>query len=164
MMSFDEFWECFDEAFNNPIQIKWIDKPYEYIGLFTLNNKVYNIYTINKGDNIWTFKFYVYLDGKLSPNLTNDYKNMFRVLPTIKQGFIDLINEKNPDGIIFGALDESEGRKKLYNSFSIDISKQFDYEYTSKEKDNKKIYILYKPNINKEILFNKIIQITTDEI
>jgi hypothetical protein len=162
--TFEEFWNCIDEAFNNPVEIKWIDKGIEYIGLFIVNNKVYNILCKDLGENIWTFKFYHYIDNKLSPELTKDYKNSFRVLPTIKNGFINFIENKNPDGIIFGALDSSVGRKKLYTSFSLDISKSYNYLYNTRSLDNKQIFILYKPNIDNQILFDKITQIVESEI
>lgn len=156
--TFDDFWYHFNEAFNNPVHIKWIDKEVELIGLFIVNNKVYNILCKDVGDNIWTFKFYHFIDNKLSPELTNDYKNSFKVLPTIKNAFEYLVSEKSPNSIIFGALDESEGRKKLYSSFSVDFSKKYNYEYTTNKIDNKQIFILSK-DIDKEILFKKVVEL-----
>jgi hypothetical protein len=159
--NFDDFWSKVNDAFNNPVEIRWIDKEVELIGLFSVNNKVYNILCKNVGSNIWTFKFYHFIDNELSPRLTNDYKNSFKVLPTIKIAFEYLISEKSPNSIIFGSLDKSEGRKKLYNSFSIDISKKYNYEYTTNKIDNNQIFILSK-EIDKEILLSKVAELIED--
>lgn len=76
---------------------------------------------------------------------------------------IYLIEQKNPSAIIFGALDKSEGRKKLYHSFSNEIANDYNYNYTTNQKDNKQIFILHKNELNIELLMLKVIQIS-DEI
>ncbi len=162
----NERWIEINEALDNPLEIKWIDKDFEISGFFTLNKSAYNIRCINKGDNIWTYKFYKFDDKeqKLSPDLSNDKKNVFRVLPTIKIGFDYIINLKNPDALIFGALDKSEGRKKLYNSFCEELIKNYDYKYTTNRKEDRQIFILYKPSIDENILMNKVEEIILEEI
>lgn len=37
MDNFDDFWSKVTDAFNNPVDIKWIDKEVELIGLFLVN-------------------------------------------------------------------------------------------------------------------------------
>ena len=163
----DEYFDMVSEAFDSPLDIRWVDKDDKLIGLFTVYNNVYQINCNNIGDDFWTYKFFFYDKEKnvMDPNLTGFDKDKFRVLPTVKEGIINLINEKNPMCIIYGSLDESLGRKKLYDSFSKELSQKYDYEYTTQgigEYGEKQIFILYKNNINKQLLMNKIGDIVSD--
>lgn len=163
----DDYFKMISEAFDNPLDIRWIDKGDKLIGLFTVYNHVYQINCDSIGDGFWTYKFFFYDTEKniMDPNLTEFNKDKFRVLPTIKKGIINLINVKNPICIIYGSLDESRGRKKLYNSTSIELSKNYNYKYTTQgigEFGEKQIFILYKDEVDKELLIKKIEDIVTD--
>lgn len=166
MINWEDFCYEMNEGLNNPVDIKWVDKENELGGFFIVNDRVYNIICKNKGDNVWTYKFYIYdKDKMLSPELSKDNKNVFRVLPTIELGFYYLLDTKNPSALIYGALDESEGRKKLYNSFSEKISKKYGFIYNTNRTNNKQIYILYNTNIiNKDVVFNKVKEIVEENL
>jgi hypothetical protein len=163
-MNIDKFSEFF-ESYNTPVGIKWIDKNYKLIGLFMVNNKVYQITCTNNDYNIWTYKFHFYDNEKneFSPELTNFNTGKLSILSTIRVGMEYLINNKNPNGIIFGALDSSDSRKKLYWTYSTEIKDKYNYERLTQNIDNKQIFILYK-EIDKEILFDKIKEIIENEI
>lgn len=163
-MNIDKFSEFF-ESYNTPVGIKWIDKNYKLIGLFMVNNKVYQITCTNNDYNIWTYKFHFYDNEKseFSPELTNFNTGKLSILSTIRVGMEYLINNKNPNGIIFGALDSSDSRKKLYWTYSTEIKDKYNYERLTQSIDNKQIFILYK-EIDKEILFDKIKEIIENEI
>lgn len=165
MKTWKEFWKNMNEGLDNPVDIKWTDKGGELGGFFIVNDKVYSIICKDKGDRVWTFKFYKFDENtkKLSPELTGDNKNVFRVLPTIKDGFDYLIEVKNPDALVFGALDSSEGRKKLYHSFSEKMVLEYGFKYSTNQNGDKQIFILYK-NIDKDLLMDKVVQITEEEI
>ena len=165
MKSWEDFCVEMNEGLDNPVDIKWVDKGSELGGFFIVNEKVYSIICKNRGDNIWTYKFYRYDDKLLTPELSKNFdNNVFRVLPTVESGLYYLINLKNPSGIIYGALDKSEGRKKLYHSTSEKISEEFGFIYNTNRNNDKQIYILYKPTIDKEVIFNKVKEIIEENI
>ena len=164
MKKWENFCKEMNEGLDNPTEIKWIDKEQELGGFFAINDKTYTIICKNVGENIWTYKFYRFNGKQLSPDLTNDDKNVFRVLPTIESGFYYLIDKKNPSGLIYAALDKSEGRKKIYHSFSEKMVKKYGYIYNTNRTQDKQIYILYKPNMNKDIIFNKVKELVEENM
>ncbi len=166
----DDFFDSISEAFDNPLSIKWIDKDMILRGLFTINNNVYQIVCENKGNNIWKYDSYHYNENNIfSPEITNINIDKFRVLPTIKVGIQYLYDNKDVDVIIFGASDKSKGRKKLYESFCEDFSKRNDLNYYTKVYSNldqnvdRQIFVLFKSEVDRDILSDKIIQIIEEE-
>jgi hypothetical protein len=132
----DDYFDKLSEAFDNPLDIKWIDNDDILRGLFTINDNIYQIVCENKDNNIWKYDFYFYeKDKKFSPELTGFEKDKFRVLPTIENGIEYLYNNKKVDCIIFGASDKSKGRKKLYTAFCEKFCEKNNLEfYTTKDK------------------------------
>lgn len=160
----DEYLKTISEAFQNPLHIQWVDKINSLIGLFHVNENVYQINAINKGNDIWKYDFYFFEDNKsFNPSLTGLEKDKYRVLPTVKSGMEYLVNQKKVDAIIFGATDKSSGRKKLYESFCVNFSKNNNFEYYSKMQDDKQIFVLYKSYINMNVLTDTIISIIDEE-
>jgi len=156
----DDFFQSVSEAFDNPLEIKWIDKKSELIGLFTINNNIYQINCLDKGNYIWKYDFYYLTDDKsFSPDLTGFESDKFRVLPTVRDGMKYLIDNKKVNAIVFGAADDSKGRKKLYESFCIKFSKENDYLFYTKISNNNQIFILYKDSLDLDILSETIIKI-----
>jgi hypothetical protein len=160
----DEYFKTISEAFENPLPIKWVDKNSILIGLFTVNSNIFQINCINKDNNIWKYDFYIMdKDKNFSPELTKNEKDKYRVLPTVKSGMQYLLDNKEFDAVVFGATDNSRGRKKLYESFCIEFSKDNNLEFYTKIQDNKQIFTLFKKNIDKKILTDTIIQIVDEE-
>lgn len=167
----DDYFDMISEAFDNPLPIKWIDKVDILRGLFTVNDNVYQIVCENKGNNIWKYDFYFYEKDKnsFSVELTENNKDKFRVLPTVRIGIQHLYDNKKVDCIVFGASDKSKGRKKIYESFCLDFSKVNKLEYYTRiysdlnESVDRQIFILYKDRIDKEILSDTILKILEDE-
>ena len=166
----DDFFDSISEAFDNPLPIKWIDKDMILRGLFTINNNIYQIVCENKGNNIWKYDFYHYDENNIfSPEITNINNDKFRVLPTVKVGLQYLYDNNDVDVIIFGASDKSKGRKKLYESFCEDFSKRNDLNYYTKVYSNldqnvdRQIFVLFKSEVDRDILSDKIIQIIEEE-
>ena len=163
----NEYFKMLSEAFDNPVEIRWVNKDNNLIGLFIVNDNVYQINCNNIGDNFWTYKFFFYdkLKNVMDPNLTGFDKDKYRVLPTIKNGLIYLIENKNIDCLIYGALDDSLSRKKLYNDISNEISTKYNFEYITQgigEMGKKQIYILYKSSVDRDLLFKKVEKIVND--
>lgn len=91
----DEYFKIISEAFENPLSIRWVDKDNILIGLFTVNNNIFQINCINKNNNIWKYEFYIMDENKnFSPELTKNEKDKYRVLPTVKSGMMYLVNNK----------------------------------------------------------------------
>ena len=160
----DEYFKIISEAFENPLSIRWVDKDNILIGLFTVNNNIFQINCINKNNNIWKYEFYIMDENKnFSPELTKNEKDKYRVLPTVKSGMMYLVNNKKVDAIVFGATDSSRGRKKLYESFCNDFSKENNFEYYTSIQNDKQIFVMYSKNIDKNILIDTIIKIVDEE-
>lgn len=151
----DEYFNMLSEAFNNPLKIKWINKDDILIGVFSTNNNTYSIKCINKGYNIWKYDFFILNENdNFSPELTNNEKDKYRVLPTVKSGIQYLLDNKKVDAVIFGATDKSKGRKKLYESFCEEFSKLNNLEFYTNIQDDKQIFIMFNKNINKKTLID----------
>lgn len=167
----DDFFNSISEAFDNPLQIRWVDKDDILRGFFTVNDNIYQIVCENKGNSIWKYDFYFFEKDKnqFSIELTKNNKDKFRVLPTIKTGMQYLYDNKKVDAIVFGASDKSKGRKKIYESFCEFFSTNNNLKYYTKVHTDletnidRQIFILYKELINKELLTKTIFKILEEE-
>jgi len=160
----DKYFDDIKETFNNPLEIKWIDNG-SLIGLFTINENIYKINCSNYGNNIWKYSFYLYneIENTFTTKSNNNENDKFRVLSTVKSGLEYLIKNKVVDSIIFGSVDSSRGRKKLYESVCVEFSKINNYIFYTKNFEDKQLFILYKDWIDKEILFSTLTKIIEDE-
>ena len=143
---FDKFMSDLYESYDSFVEIKWIDN-IKLIGMFNISNLVYKIECAPRENDIWTFKFmrYDYNTKSFSLKLTKtDPRDKMSVLGTVRNGMRYLIENKNPKGLIFSALDDSDGRKKLYTTYSNEISKDYNYNLKTNLQDGKMIFILYK--------------------
>lgn len=144
--NFQKFLDSIVESYNSDVDIKWIKNEKKLIGLFRVNNKVYQISCIDRGNGIWTYKFYLYNsdNNELTPELTNFNSGKMSILSTIRKGMIYLIENESPKCLIYGALDNSEARKKLYLDYSRELEKKYDFKLNMASFGNKKVFILYK--------------------
>ena len=160
---FDKFMNDIYESYDNPVDIKWVDNN-QLTGLFIVSNIVYKIECKPRVNNIWTFKFMRHdIETKsFSLNLTPTTSiDKMSVLGTVRKGMRYLIENKKPNGLIFSALDNSDGRKKLYTSYSNEIVKEYNYNLKTNLQDDKMIFILYK-NINIDLIINEIGEIINE--
>ena len=161
----DEYFIMIEEAFDNPFNINWITKNNLLLGAFKLNNNLYTIKCKNYGDNFWSFRFdFFNSDTKqFSSELTNNNKDVFRVLPTIKQAFYHLFDTTNPICIIFGAVDNSSSRRSIYKKFSNQFCKEKDWLLFDKSYLNMNLFALYDKNLDPILLYDKIKVVVEDE-
>jgi hypothetical protein len=166
----DDFLNLVSEAFDNPLDIKWINKGNILRGLFSVNDHIYQIVCEDKGNNIWKYDFYFYEENKkFSPELTGFEKDKFRVLPTIKSGIQYLYDNRNINAIIFGSSDNSKGRKKIYESFCKLFCDQNNLDFYTKVHSNldenidRQIFIMFKKDMDKDILSDVVIKILEEE-
>lgn len=165
----DDFFKIISEAFENPLPIKWIDKYDLLLGIFIVNNNIYQIKCEDKKNHIWKYDFYILEENKkFSPELTGLESDKFRVLPTVKSGMEYLILNKEVNAIVFGATDKSRGRKKLYESFCVEFSEKNNFEfytkiYSDEGNSDKQIFIMYRKNIDMDNLSKIIFKIIEEE-
>jgi hypothetical protein len=164
---YDNYIRKLFESYENPVDIRWVDKDNKLIGLFIIDNIVYKIECSLHENDIWSYKFMRHIKDNDFTLQLNDENNKIttlskmNVLGTIRKGMEYLIINKNPSALIFSALDESTGRKKLYQRFSDEIVKEFKYTQVTFLKDGKQIFILYK-NIDLKIVIDVIGDIIFD--
>jgi len=141
------------EALNNPLPINWQTNNNSYIGEFIINNNTYVIDCKDLGDDVWFFSFdYIGLNNIRSNALTYNNKDVYRILPTIKEAFEHLYNTKNPNCIIFAIFDDSTGRRKIYDRFANEFSYNHKLNLLNKESNGKHIYSIYNNKIDKEYM------------
>ena len=155
MLDFDSYFDSLVESYNSIVEVKWVDKGNELMGFFKVNDKIYQIHCINKGNDVWTYKFYHYKDeiNELTPELTGFDTGKLSVLSTIRKGMDYLIKTKNPKALVFGANDKSESRKKLYWGYANEIEDVYKYTLKTTRCSNEQLFVLYK-DINGDVLSN----------
>jgi len=155
------------ETLNNPLNIKWVKTETDWIGSFLTTKNEYNIVISKINYDIWKYKFFIKNNNMLSVELTDYNYDSWKVLSTINKSIYDFVEEVKPNGIIFGANNDSKSRVKLYSKFSNDLSVKFGYkkyEFSFGEnKINPTVYLIYKI-LNDEQIFEVIKRITDDEI
>jgi hypothetical protein len=161
----DEYFIMIEEAFDNPLPISWITKDNLLLGAFKLNNNLYTIKCKNYGDNFWSFRFDFFntKTKQFSTELTNNNKDVFRVLPTIKQAFYHLYDTTSPICIIFGAVDKSSSRRSIYLRFAKQFCNEKNWLLLDKTYLDMNLFSLYANNIDLELLYDKIKIVVEDE-
>lgn len=131
-----------NEALNNPIPVTLIKTDYGYKGEFTIegNNYLITIESMVEGGSCFIFKFSM----NYSFDLVGDIRKAFSVIPTIKKVVDDFIKEHKPTLFIFTKSDNSRGRERVYNEFSNEVSKKYDYKRTVKQVGDNVLYMLAK--------------------
>jgi hypothetical protein len=148
---FNAFWKPYIEAFNSPSKINWsINNHDKLLGHFYVNNDRYEIICDEWCDNIWSYKFYYDDNGIQNSELINKDENKFKTLSTIRDGMKFLLDDKNPNGIIINIMDQSIGREYVWERFSKEISKEYNYEYRKMDILDIKVLMLWK-----DITFDK---------
>lgn len=157
--SFEELTKGIKEALDSPIEVKWNKLKSDWIGTFQTDKNEYNITIQEQKYDIWKYKFFFVENDKLSIKMTNYNYDTFKVLATIYKSAFDFLDEVKPNGIIFGADNDSPNRVKLYTKFSNECVKKYGYtlyEASHGDKDiNPTIYVLYH-KLNPDELFEVI--------
>jgi len=165
--SFKEVIKIISESLDSPIEVKWNKLQYIWEGIFYTENSEYTILIEEQKYNIWKYKFFHVKNDKLSVKKTNYNCDTFRVLSTVYKSAFDFLKEINPNGIIFGADNDSSSRVKLYTKFSNECAKKFGYKLHEFPKGNERInptiFVLYH-KLESEELFDVIKIVIDSEI
>jgi hypothetical protein len=171
---YEGFISSLKETLNSDIQIKWVEKQNQFIGLFNIGNNTYQLDFNLYGDS-WSYKFYFvsYNSGiiELDTKMTNIKYESFKVLSTAKKGLIYFIDKVSPNAVVFFASNESgvkktkasndtliTKRQHIYQQILLNtISEYPDYSYRIDTIMDNQIYVLYKKDlIDKEHTFDNI--------
>lgn len=154
------------EDLNFSYDIEWEIDDNDHIGYF-LNNEIMFQFT-DIGNNCWFYKFFR-LDPEKDSYTTElnvselyDFEKKTNILGTIKNSIIEFIKKYNPKSICFSSMDNSRGRKNIYELFCQEIVNNFEYRYVvfnDTKNPYKHLFILYSdPNditFIKEYFINK---------
>lgn len=162
--SFDELTKGIKESLDSPIEVRWNKLESDWIGTFQTDENEYKIIIQEQKYDIWKYKFFFVKNDTLSIKMTNYNYDTFKVLSTIYKSLFDFLDETKPNGIIFGADNDSPTRVKLYTKFSNECVEKYGYtlyETSYGDKDiNPTIYVLYH-ELNPDELFD-IIKLVID--
>lgn len=165
--SFDELFIGIKEALDHPISVDWIKTTTNWVGNFSTDNNQYVIIISKQDYGIWKFKYFLKENGRLSVKLTKYRYDVFKVISTIRKSVYDFIDEVNPNGLIFGADNDSYTRVKFYSRFSDECVEKYNYKlYKSSfgsDEVNPTIYVLYY-KLDPEELYDIIKKISDDEM
>jgi hypothetical protein len=154
LLKYNNYLNKLKESFNSDLDVRWIEKENKVIGLFQINENIYQLDFNRIGDS-WSYKFYFVKKEKnkitLDIEKTGFNKDSFKVLATAKKGLIKFLNEKSPNALVFSA--QSEGfepskRMKIYQEMLISTIDIFpEYNYNIDNISGNQIYILFKKDL-----------------
>jgi len=126
--SHEELTRKIKESIDIPLDINWIKTSDNWVGVFKTDKNEYRIVISKVKYDIWKYKYYIKTGNTMSVKMTNLSYDVFKVLSTVKKGAFDFLTEINPNGLIFGANNDSGNRVKFYSIFSMECKKEFKYK------------------------------------
>lgn len=144
----DKYMNFLIDAYKTPLNIDWEIGP-PLVGRFKVMDLEYKIYSDLVINGFMNFKY------KKGDQLLNKEGYKISVIPTIKSGIDFILNNINPNGVIFVAMDESKGRKNIYDRYCSTVDSNIWQVYT-KIFENNKIYVIHKKGISGDIIFETI--------
>jgi hypothetical protein len=162
---YEKYLNKLKESFDSDIDVNWIKKENRLIGLFKIDDRLYQLDFNRIGDS-WSYKFYFIKKENdeivLDINKTGFSKDNFKVLSTAKRGLIKFLNDESPNALVFSAQSE-EGvdiskRMKIYQDMLISSADSFpEYNYKIENISGNQIYTLFKKKLdNPDETFNNI--------
>lgn len=145
---FEKFISSLNESYDNPAIINWTeDTDTTFDGEFYVNGIKYIIECSEWGNDIWTYKFSRIDNDEKIMDLVNDSVNKMKVLSTIRKGMSYFIDIKKPAGLIINVIDNSRGRDYLWDRYSKEISKEYDYNFKKNIIFDKSSFFLWKKDL-----------------
>lgn len=146
------------EAIDNPLEVEYSFIDDVLYGTFNDGKTDYVIEAEHIIHNFFTFKFKANDNGEYTVDLNNNRGvEKYRVLATVKNSLFFILDELKPNGVIFGALDKSKGRKRLYDKFVEEyLLKNPNKDSTIKEQNNEKVYLIHNKDEDIETIIDVI--------
>ena len=162
ILKYEKYLNELKESFDSDIAVNWIRKESRLIGLFKIDENLYQLDFNRIGDS-WCYKL------ALDINKTGFNKDYFKVLATAKKGLIKFLKEESPNAVIFSAQSE-EGvdiskRMKIYQDMLISVCDFPEYNYKIENISGNQVYTLFKKYLdNPDETFNNIREIIENYI
>lgn len=148
---FKDFIKKIDEAFQTSVPVEWSKIGTTLYGKFLIKENEFKIISEVIIHGFMTFKFKAFHDKKFTTEMTNRGTDTIQLIPTIKESLEFILNDVSPNGIVFGATDDSKGRKYIYDRFCKEwVKDNIDWEWKGYNIENMKLYFLNKKNVKKE--------------
>ena len=150
MKRFNEYFNKIEESLTNPSQINWLINNNSYIGNFTVDDVEYKIEYLKQIGNNWSYSFsYFDIDKNIwSYNISNKGSSGFSELSTVKFGLYYLYDKTKPNSIVFSAIDSSNTRRRLYQSFCEEFCKNNNWNFSNRGSDEKRLFVMFNNNIS----------------
>jgi hypothetical protein len=152
--SFKNFIDNLSETMDYEYDVDWKEFENDYVGYFKTKNNKYRILIINKGYDIFYFKFQILINKNWEFFSSGDEKEFLKVLSTIRKQILKFLKNYNPNSVIFYSFDSN--RSLLYKRFCESLVKNEDYKYYSDVKN--RIFVIYNEDTDftniKEIINN----------
>lgn len=146
---FDEW--LLKESFDGKSEdITWTKKDNYWRGCFYSNNEEYKILIDKQKYDTYLFKFVRKNEqGIWTYELTKgkNINNTLNILTTIRHSFDYFMTEKRPNALMFFALDDSISRKRIYDSFCIEVIRKYQLYQYREDENNIKTKHLYSINL-----------------
>lgn len=160
---FDE--NLLKESFESqPKDILWSKNENYWRGFFEVGDIEYRISIDEQDNGVFLYKFERKIEKDTWTYIKigdSSVKNKMSVLSTVRYGFKYFMDERHPNGLIFTAMDDSSSRKKIYESFCMEIIRNYPYyQYRNDSNDKYQIFVLNKNDFDfKELkrIINKIL-------
>lgn len=172
VLKYEKYLNELKESLNSEIDVNWIRKRDRLIGLFKIDENLYQLDFNRIGDS-WSYKFYfIKTDNNgitLDVSKTGFNKDRFKVLTTAKKGLVKFLKEESPNAVIFSAQSE-EGvdiskRMKIYQDMLVSSAGFPEYNYKIENISGNQVYILFKKELdNTDETFNNIREIIENYI
>ena len=146
---FNDYIDIVEESLDSPVIVSWrIDDDDSLVGYFEIDDIVYKIECFKQFGNNWSYSF-SFLDGNnWSFELNNSNKSIFRVLSTIQTNIYYLYEQKNPNSILFSAIDSNDTRKRLYSSVCTKFCKDKNLNLSNRGNDDYIMYLIFKKDLS----------------
>ena len=148
----DEYFNKIEEAFNNPMEIKWVNVDLSSFGYFNIGEQEYRIECFKQLGNNYSYSFSYKKNNTWCYKASNLGVGNFSVLSTTIQGMDFILNKYNPNSIIFTSLDDSDSRRRLYKTYCDKFCKVNNYKLSNRDGDEMMLYLLFKPDLIEEEL------------
>lgn len=139
---FEKYINNLSEIFDYEYDIAWKKFNMDLVGYFNTEKNKYRILIVEKGYDIYYFKFQILTDNSWHFFSSNDENEYLKVLSTIRKQVIKFLENYNPNSLIFFSFDKS--KSNLYKKFCEYLVQKGKYNYFVD--DNDKIFIIYDDN------------------
>lgn len=149
---FDEYFNKIGESLDSSLDINWSVIKNGYLGQFNVDDWNYKIEYLKQIGNNWSFSFSYFDKDKniWSYQISHKGTSGLNVLSTIKEGLYNMYNFTKPNSIIFSAIDSSDTRKRLYQSFCEEFCQKNNWKFSNRGNNDSQIFVMFDDSVSNE--------------